>query len=208
VPRLEDLNRHHEDLRRRVRAFAKSLGWSPVEITYHNAANGEVLRSASDLTGLYVRTIPDIVLSNGEETLLVEVKTHVSTRYSDATIELLPLVTARTLWEFVGVRTIYVYEDPNAGISAAWWAHDVFGTLPVKAVYVSTQKPGWERLDGQIALWRFSGVIPEGVPVVKTQPKGSGDPFVVIPEAAVRGLPPWEEVLGRVLGRPREAAPR
>ncbi len=200
MPGVGHLNHHHEDLQGRVVAFARAAGWSPVAMTYHNVQNGDVLRFASDPTGLYVRTIPDLVLSNGSEALMVEVKTHASTRYSDATIELVPLVTSITLWRIMGVRTLYVYEDPNAGISAAWWAHEVFGRLPVRAIYVGTQRPEWDRLDGQISLWQLSGVIPQGVPVVRIQPKGSGDPFVVIPEATLRTLPPWEEVLGRVLG--------
>ncbi|MFZ8812968.1 MAG: hypothetical protein ACO2OU_03725 [Thermus aquaticus] len=200
MPSVGRLNRHHEDLQRRVVAFARTAGWSSVVMTYHNAQNGDVLRFASDSTGLYVRTIPDLVLSNGKEALMVEVKSHTSTRYSDATIELVPLITAKTLWQLMGVRTLYVYEDPNAGISAAWWAHEVFDRLPVKAIYVGTQRPEWDRLDSQIFLWQFSGVIPRDVPVVRIQPQGSGDPFVVIPEATLRTLLPWEETLGRVLG--------
>ncbi len=207
MPRVEDLNWHHKDLQERVTAFTRSAGWSAVEMTYHKVANGGALCFTSDPTGLYVRTTPDLVISNGEEALLVEVKTHTSTRYSDATIELVPLVTAKVLWHTLGVRTLYVYEDPNAGISAAWWAHQVFEDLPVRAIYVGTQRQEWERLDSQIALWRLSGIIPGDVPVFRIQPRGSGDPFAVIPEAAIRGLPPWEEVLGQVLGRPKNTAP-
>ncbi len=200
MPSVVHLNHHHEDLQGRVMAFAQAASWSPVVMTYHNAPNGDALRFTSDPTGLYVRTIPDLVLSNGKEALLVEVKSHTSARYSDATIELVPLVTSITLWRIMGVRTLYVYEDPNAGISAAWWAHEVFDQLPVRAIYVGTQRPEWDRLDGQISLWQLSGVIPQDVPVVRMRPKGSGDPFVVIPEATLRTLPPWEKVLGRVLG--------
>jgi hypothetical protein len=199
MPGISALNQHHNDLQERVVAFAESAGWSPVVMAYHNAANGDALRFASDPTGLYVRTIPDIVLSNGRKALLVEVKSHVSTRYSDATIELFPLVAARTLWRTMGVRTLYVYEDPNAGISAGWWAHQVFDDLPVKAVYVGTQRDEWRELDDRIGRWRADGTLPREVPVVYTQPRGSGDPFVVIPEAVVRALPSWEEALRRAL---------
>jgi hypothetical protein len=201
MPGLTDLNRHHEALVVRVLDFARSMGWRAITMTYHEQDGGDAFRLAGDSTGLYVRTFPDLVLTNGKRTILVEVKTHVSGRYSDATIELFPLVAARSRWRDLGARTLYLYEDPNAGISAAWWGHEVFEGVPVVAIYVGTQRQGWQEHMDRIRAWKSSGLIPRNVPVKTVQTLGSGDPYVVIPEWVLRTLLPWHVVLGDALRR-------
>jgi hypothetical protein len=199
-PKLTDLNGYHEVLARRVMDFARAKGWQSITMTYHEQDGGDALRLAGDNTGLYVRTFPDLVVTNGRRTILVEVKTHVSDRYSDATPELFPIVTARALWYTVGVRTLYVYEDPHAGISAAWWGHEVFEEVPVSAIYVGTQRPESPELAALVRHWRRSWLIPGEVPVKTVRTLGSGDPYVVIPERVLRKLLPWHVVLGDALG--------
>jgi len=200
-PNLTDLNEHHEVLVKRVVDFAGARGWRATTMAYHEQAGGDAVRLAGDSTGLYVRTFPDLVLTNGQRTILVEVKTHLSDRYSDATPELFPIVVARALWYTVGVRTLYVYEDPVAGISAAWWGHEVFEEVPVAAIYVGTQRPEAPELTALVRHWQRSWLIPGEVPVRTVQTKGSGDPYVVIPERVLRRLLPWHVVLGDALGR-------
>jgi hypothetical protein len=170
-------------------------------MTYHEQGGGDALRLTGDNTGLYVRTFPDLVLTNGQRTILVEVKTHVSDRYADATLELFPIVVARALWYTVGVRTLYVYEDPHASISAAWWGHEVFEGVPVSAIYVGTQRLEHPELMALVRHWQRSWLIPGEVPVKTVQTLGSGDPYVVIPERVLRTLLPWHVVLGDALGR-------
>jgi hypothetical protein len=41
--------------------------------------------------------------------------------------------------------------------------------------------------------------VPKDVPVRTVRTKGSGDPYVVIPERVLRGLLPWHVVLGDAL---------
>jgi hypothetical protein len=200
-PRLTDLNGYHEVLVKRVEDFARAAGWRAIAMTYHNQDGGDALKLAGDNTGLYVRTLPDLVFTNGQRTILVEVKTHLSDRYSDATPELFPIVVARALWYTVGVRTLYVYEDPLAGISAAWWGHEVFEEVPVTAIYVGTQRPEYQELAALVRCWQRSWLIPADVPVKTVQTNGSGDPYVVIPERVLRNLLPWHVVLGDALGR-------
>ncbi|RTG99680.1 hypothetical protein CSW50_12135 [Thermus scotoductus] len=60
---------------------------------------------------------------------------------------------ARHVERVVGVRTLYVYEDPHAGISGAWWAHDVFHNVPVRAVYVGTQRAHADHM-ARIHYWQ------------------------------------------------------
>jgi hypothetical protein len=201
MPQLTDLNGHHEVLVRRVLDYARAQGWRAIAMTYHEQDGGDALRLAGDNTGLYVRTFPDLVLTNGKRTILVEVKTHVSDRYADATPELFPIVAALSNWHALRVRTLYVYEDPHAGISAAWWAYQIFGDVPVSAIYVGTQRPEWREYMTWIRHFKAIGIIPEEVPVKTVQTLGSGDPYVVIPERVLRKLLPWHVVLGGALGR-------
>jgi hypothetical protein len=201
MPQLNELNGHHEVLVRRVRDFATAMGWRDVSVTYHGQVGGDALRLANDPTAIFVRTRPDLHLTNGQSALLVEVKTCVSDRYSNATPELFPIVTARVLWHVQRVRTLYVYEDPHAGISAAWWAYQLFEDVPVTAIYVGTQRPEWQQYMAWIRHWQSIGVLPGDVPVKTTQTLGSGDPYVVIPERVLRTLLPWHVVLGDALRR-------
>jgi hypothetical protein len=200
-PGLTDLNGYHEVLVKRVDDFARAAGWRAIAMTYHNQDGGDALKLAGDNTGLYVRTLPDLVFTNGQRTILVEVKTHLSDRYSDATPELFPIVSAITLWRVQRVRTLYVYEDLHAGISAAWWAYQVFEDVPVAAIYVGTQRPEWREYMAWIRHWKSIGIIPADVPVKTVRTNGSGDPYVVIPERVLRTLLPWHVVLGDALGR-------
>ncbi|TFU25626.1 hypothetical protein [Thermus tengchongensis] len=198
MPRLTDLNGHHEDLLDRVVRYAEHLGWRAVPVVYHGAPGGDALKLVDDPTALYIRTLPDVVLTNGRESILVEVKTHVSARYADATPELLPIVASTALYRVVGVRTLYVYEDPHAGISGAWWAHEVFHNVPVRAVYVGTQRAHADHM-ARIHYWQQMGLVPRSVPVIAKRTKGSGDPYVVIPEPYLRTLAPWHYVLDDLL---------
>jgi hypothetical protein len=201
MPQLTDLNGYHEVLVRRVLDFARAAGWMHVPMTYHDRESGDALRLVNDPTALYIRTLPDLNLTNGRRALMVEVKTHTSSRLSDATIELFPLIAARSRWRDLRVRTLYVYQDPNAGISAAWWAYQVFEDVPVAAIYVGTQRPDWQEHMARIRAWQSSGLIPRDVPVKTVQTAGSGDSYVVIPERVLRTLLPWHVVLGDALGR-------
>jgi hypothetical protein len=200
MPTLEDLNYHHTMMEAAVREIIQRHGWHILEVVYHNGGVGDtrLLRRASDPTALYVRTMPDMVVTNGQRTLLLEVKTHISGRYSDATPELLPIVAARALSQ-IGVEILYIYEDPKAGISAAWRCNDLFTHIPVRAIYIGTQRPEWKRNREMVCQWQNSGLIPQNIKVVTTRTGGSGDPYVIIPEYQLRRLPPWPEVLERVL---------
>jgi len=146
-----------------------------------------------------VRTLPDMVVTNGQKTLLIEIKTCISSRYANATSELLPIIAARSLWNDLRVRTLYIYEDSHAGISAAWWAYQVFRDVRVSAIYIGTQRPDWKRSLDRIRDWQASGIIPRDIKIVTTSTGGSGDPYVVISENQLRNLPTWQEVLERVL---------
>jgi hypothetical protein len=201
VPGLTDLNGYHEVLVRRVLDFARARGWDKVPMAYHEQDGGDVLRLANDPTAIFMRTRPDLHLTDGRRGLLVEVKTCISPQYANATPELFPIVTARILWNVQRVRTLYVYEDPYADISAAWWAYQVFEDVPVAAIYVGTQRPEWQEYMAWIRHWQSVGVVPGDVPVRTVQTLGSGDPYVVIPERALRNLLPWHVVLEDALRR-------
>jgi len=205
---LTDLNGHHEDLLDRVVRYAEHLGWRAVPVVYHGAPGGDVLRLVDDPTALYIRTLPDVVLTNGRESILVEVKTHVSARYADATPELLPIVASTALYRVVGVRTLYVYEDPHAGISGAWWAHAVFHDVPVRAIYVGAQRTQALEHLARIRYWQRMGLVPSEVEVITTRTRGSGDPYVAIPESYLRTLLPWHYALEEVLTRQEVARDR
>ena len=208
MPRLTDLNGHHEDLLDRVVRYAEHLGWRAVPVVYHGAPGGDVLRLVDDPTALYIRTLPDVVLTNGRESILVEVKTHGSARYADATPELLPIVASTALYRVVGVRTRYVYEDPHAGISGAWWAHAVFHDVPVRAIYVGAQRTQALEHLARIRYWQRMGLVPSEVEVITTRTRGSGDPYVAIPESYLRTLLPWHYALEEVLTRQEVARDR
>lgn len=199
MPSLSDLNGHHEDLVARIVRYAADRGWQSVPVVYHESPNGHVLKEVEDGTALYVRTLPDLVLTNGRESVMLEVKTHISMRYADATPELLPIVAATILYRTIGVRTLYVYEDPHAGISGAWWAHAVFHDVPVRAIYVGAQRTQALEHLARIRYWQRMGLVPSEVEVITTRTRGSGDPYVVIPESYLRTLLPWHYALDDLL---------
>jgi hypothetical protein len=199
MPQLTELNWHHEVLVRQVLDFARDAGWRDVPVTYHSQEGSDVLQLANDPTAVFIRTRPDLHLTNGRRALLVEVKTCISSQYANATPELFPIVAALIHWHVLGVRTLYVYEDPHAGISAAWWAYQVFEDVPVAAIYVGTQRPEWREYMAWIHRWKSISVIPADVPVKTVRTNGSGDPYVVIPERVLRNLLPWHVVLGDAL---------
>ncbi len=200
MPSLSELNGYHEELVARVARYAERLGWRAVPVVYHDARGGEALKLVGDETGLYMRTLPDLVVTNGRSSILVEVKTHVSNGYHDATPELFPIVVARTLYAALGVRTLYIYEDPVGGISGAWWAHQVFVDVPVRAIYIGAQRSDADEHAARISRWRSMGIIPHGVPVYRSRTRGSGDPYAVIPEGYLRTLVPWHYVLDDLIG--------
>ncbi len=71
--------------------------------------------------------------------------------------------------------------------------------VPVVAIYVGTQRPESPELEALVRHWQRSWLIPGEVPVKTVQTKGSGDPYVVIPERVLRKLLPWHVVLGDAL---------
>jgi len=201
MPNLADLNHHHTVLQAAVREFIQRHGWHVLEVVYHHEGVGDtsLLQRAGDPTALYVRTLPDMVITNGQKALLLEVKTNISTRYANATPELFPIIAARSLWNDLRVQTLYIYENLHAGISAAWLAHQVFRDVRVSAIYIGTQRPDWKRSLDRIRDWQDSGIIPRDIKIVTASTGGSGDPYVVISENQLRNLPTWQEVLERVL---------
>lgn len=201
MPSLSDLNGHHEDLAARVVRYAERLGWRAVPVAYHEVQGGEALKLATDDTGLYVRTLPDMVVTDGEEAVLLELKTHVTRGRHDATPELYPIVAATVLYRALGVRTLYVYEDPVAGISGAWWAHAVFLEVPVSRIFVGAQRQDWALHLARIRRWQSMGLVPANVEVAVVRTRGSGDPFVVVPEEYLRTLLPWHYVLEELMRR-------
>ena len=200
MPNLADLNHHHTVLQAAVRDFIQRHGWHVLEVVYHNAGAGDtrLLQQAGDPTALYIRTLPDMIITNGQKTLLIEVKTCISSRYANATLELFPVVAAINRYQ-IEVQTLYVYEDPRAGISAAWRCDDLFTYIPVRAIYIGTQRPEWKRSLDRIREWQANGIIPRDIKIVTTRTGGSGDPYVVISENRLRNLPTWQEVLERIL---------
>jgi len=200
MPSLTDLNGHHEDLVARVIAYARAAGWREVPMTYHDRDGGDALRLANDMTGIFFRTLPDLVLTNGRRALMVEVKTGVF-KHANAASELFPIVMARDRWRVARIPTLYVYENPHFGVSAAWWGHEVFDDVPVTAIYMGTQRPEWREYMAWVRHWQSINLIPGDVPLKTIENRGSGDPYVVIPERVLRTLLPWHVVLGDALGR-------
>jgi hypothetical protein len=126
--------------------------------------------------------------------LFVEVKTHKSTRYHDLTAEARQFVQ-RVEEASCGSMCLYCYRDPGVR-EVGFWMHQC---PPVREVRIPAR---WGDAEIKRWEWRFSMAL-DGVRMIQTENTngGSDTPFVVIDEAALRGLPDWREQIADVVGQ-------
>jgi hypothetical protein len=183
----------HDPFEAAVAEGLRSRGYCVQGATYHEVFPDEVVRRLQGIftpTALYVRGRADRVAVHAKRDLVFEweAKTHVSKKYHDMCLEAVPLAH-HVLKCRLGVRCLYVYQDPGELYAKGFWVHRM---PPVRDVWLPDR---W--ID--FAREYFLGVLSEFFPGVPLKDKcktyGTGDPYVVIDHSEVLRLPSWETLV-------------
>ena len=150
-----------------------------------------ILQRIHDPTAFYVRSRADRVAVHPEYrfTFEWECKTPASARHPNMAVEALPLATHHLLGVRLYIKCLYIYRDPYRKLDIGFWSDK----LPrIAKLFVPTSK--WDDL----ALEWFSYELGEYFdldPILLDENYGSGDPFVVIEEEDLLGLPHWKHAI-------------
>ena len=100
----------HVSKEQELEDYFRDKGWEFVDLAYHHALSEkdcQVLRSIDSIPSLYYRTMPDYFITNGKDSMLVELK--VGNSADRAYIEALPLMINQKRETCLLVPTLYVY---------------------------------------------------------------------------------------------------
>jgi hypothetical protein len=162
------------------------------EATYHSALTADVsllLANRYDLTSLYLRGRADRIAihSTLPVTFEWECKTHLSTKYQDLTLELLPLMH-HLVKAALGVECLYCCRNPHTGQDCGFWAAEI---PAVRDVWIP---PRWPQANRELLKTRARRRFPAARLMERTT-AGSKDPFVIIAEPTVVALPDWRALI-------------
>lgn len=183
----------HKTLETDIAEYLDRKGFWVGAATYHEVLPDNIKRRLSAIytpTALYLRGRADriAVHKTGDVVIEWEAKTHTSGQRHDMTLEALPLCHHMDNAN-LGVICLYVYRDTDCGYECGFWTEQLnTRDVPVRVIMI----PGRWNAD-QRAWYRkqFARVLP-GVQIVDTgRNAGTGDPFLIIDESVVRGLPDW-----------------
>ena len=186
-------NTDHKSLEQTVNDFLTSAGFLTASATYHDVMPPELvrtLRNRRSMTAQSLRTRADRVAVHRSRPIEFEYecKTHLSDRYHDMTVEALPLALHVAKARY-GVKCLYCYHNPHTGQELGFWVHDL---PPIRELRMPE-----ERWNAEETAWFravFSDAFPD-VKVIESFSRGSGDPFAVIDEFTLSGLPDWRSLI-------------
>ncbi len=182
----------HQELQDDVDAFLRDNDFLCDEATYHAALSPDVgllLQTRYDLTSLYLRGRADRIAIHATlpVTMEWECKTHLSRRYQDLTVELLPLFH-HMVKAALGVECLYCCRNPHTGQDFGFWAHALPSVRDVRI------PPRWPEQNRALLRLRAEKRFPSAR-IYENETRGSDDPFIVIPYSVVRGLPDWRDLI-------------
>lgn len=182
----------HAKLEADVNEFLHCQGFMTASATYHTVMPKVVCDRLSRIdtpSALYLRGRADRIAIHNTHPICFEWEAKTRdprTSYTNMAIEAFPL--AQHIYKAkLGVRILYVYRDEASGIDCGFWAHAL---PPINRIIVP------KRGDGIAAY--LSQAFP-GIGQVRSETRGSGDPFVIINFADVQQLGDWQmEIVGEL----------
>jgi hypothetical protein len=190
----------HYRLEKEVESLMKRYGYDTAELTYHEHMPQSIqtqLRKKDDPTSLLLRTRADrICVKRAGETLMLEVKTHASRKNRDCTIELLPLANHISDFHDFQARCVYAYRNDYISNTAhGFFAHEA--PKMVTKIFIPSKYQRRDKYFRKICHQFFPKAEIINIGKVSSSGKntGSGDPFVVIPHAAIHSCKTFEELL-------------
>lgn len=183
----------HSKLEDDVTAFLNECGFLVEQAPYHTTMSIEMVSVLQDLytpTSLYLRSRADRIAVRAYPPLAFEweAKTHTSSRLHDCTIEVYP-VAAHLLKSSMDVRCLYIYRDVEKGYDVGFWIHQM---PDIRVIMIPDR---WNRA---WTAWHKSycnRFFPATSIRTGTRSNGTGDPFLIIDESIVRGLPHWKDLI-------------
>lgn len=107
-------------------------------------------------------------------------------------IEALPICIHRLHCQ-IDAKCLYVYRDPFEDFECGFWVHDM---PPVKVILIPQR---WGHAWAEWFRGQFAKFLPD-VDIIETGANGgSGDPFLLIEENAVKQLPDWRGMIDEIV---------
>jgi hypothetical protein len=185
----------HDQFYEFVRSYLNDNGYEAVSSTYHEhwgTMAQRLIKDKYDPTSLYVRFRADNVAisHDSKRTFQWDAKTNQSPQYENMSLELLPLIIHKVIWEQLAVDTLYCYYDFTRKKHSGFWMHN-FPLISRIIVPSDRQKsPHSEWLKALIEKQ-----FPNIPMTFSYSVKGSGTPFVLIPAETVKHLPDWKDLV-------------
>jgi hypothetical protein len=200
----------HQELRERVDAHLRSLGYQTQDLTYAvrcDTAFRDALQKLMIPSALYLRGWADgwAIHEGARIGFAWEAKTHAPRVFHDGCFEALPLAYHLSRVPH-RVDCLYAYNDPYHPIGGrGFW---VSRLPPLREICLQTC---WEEDPGMrnYFLEQFARYFP-CVPVQRVaRTRGSNDPYAIIDVGLMAQLPPWQDLIDELhrpgrdpLGRP------
>jgi hypothetical protein len=196
MPTVDALSHHHTALEADTARRLEAMGYEVACATYHSAYPQRVIRRLQRLdtpAALYLRTRADRTAVHGGRPVAFEweCKTWQQSKAHNMALEALPLAQHVQKWRLWRVPCLYVYRDPGRYQDVGFWAHE---HPPVRDCYLPPRWPEGSPMHDYF-LCMFQDAFP-GVSVLIPRPTGgSNDPYVVVDEKFLPGLPHWTAVV-------------
>lgn len=191
----------HEVFENQMIAALIKRGYIVSSATYHEtlpAQAVEILQRIYTPAALYLRTRADRIAIRRDLVFEFEVKTHENKRYSDMTIEALPLLHHMMKLN-LGVDCLYMYHNPFERLYRGFW---VSGMPPIRDFRI----PENTRYDdAAVEATKMHGGLLFSAKNIITSPvrgDGSADPYIIIDKADVVRLELLTAILARLDEKP------
>lgn len=183
----------HDKLEESLHQQFQKLGFETFQLPYHETLSSDmvdILKNRWSPTALYIRGRADRLAIHKELPIEFEweVKTHESRQHHDITLEALPLLH-HIQKSVLGVECLYIHYNRHTERYSAFWVNNI----PPVRVYLPLRWPQ----ESEIHQF-YKQILADGFrtnPIELTKVKGSGDPFIVIPQMWADDLPAWEELI-------------
>jgi hypothetical protein len=187
----------HRQLQEDVADYLTRQGFMHRAFTYHGEkkdAYADALARINTPAAFYLRGRADSSALHPPRKLVFgwEAKTHVPGPRHDGCFEAAPLATHMDNLRS-GMDCLYAYRDPDRGIECGFWV----SSLPAPRCVMIPSR--WDYDPDLVAYFRerFRSTFPDAEAIRLKSTRGSGDPFVVIPEVVMGGLPDWRTLVDR-----------
>ena len=178
----------HEEAERIVQECLERHGYAVQPMAYHHYFDpglAQIVGRCNQPTSLYVRTLADRLAVKMPRLFEVEVKDELKQDYPNASVEVFPLLIHTYLYLSFGVDCLYAFVFPD-DIKACWAQCVKLKEIIIPQRWRPMEKAYWEP-----KIRQYFG----GVPLRSLQTGGSGDPFGLVPPAALNDMKSIEAYL-------------